>query len=94
MDAFVERWQAQKADRAEQRESRADHHQARDEDYNPDGKVGDRSYRHSMTSPRIRNFASATVETKPRRPMTRAASKYTVRPLPIPKVTSSSMAIM
>ena len=36
VDAFVERWQAQKADRAEQRESRADQQQARDEDDNPD----------------------------------------------------------
>src|SRR5262245_20589079 len=77
--ALVEALQPEQAQGAAERESRAQH------DQDAGGPV------HSITSPRSRNFAAAAVETKPRAAMTSAASKYSVVPVRMPKVSTSSM---
>src|SRR5690606_41121439 len=73
VDAVVEGFQPEEAPGADQRQPRADEQEGRDEDRRPERKIG--GVAHSITSPRIRNLASAAVATKPRTAMMSAASK-------------------
>ena len=73
MHPFVEASEPQEPDRPEQGQRRSQDQEEPREQSRPDRQVGERG--HSITSPRMRNFASATVETKPSSAITRAASK-------------------
>jgi len=74
MKPLVEGRQPQEADGADQGKRRTDQQKECHRKGNGKRKVCCR-IDHSITSPRIRNFASATVETKPSSPITSAASK-------------------
>src|SRR5690606_12827414 len=87
---LVEAAEAERADGAGKRQRGACKQQCGGEKGRPDGQVG--GVAHSITSPRMRNFASATLETKPNTPMISAASKYTSLPVRMPTVSASSMA--
>ena len=77
MDALVEGAQPQQADRADEREPGAQHQQRRDGHRRPKGEIEREvgGVCHSITSPRMRNFENAAVETKPSSEMSNAASK-------------------
>src|SRR5690606_5523773 len=91
MKSLVESPQAQQAYRAEHSRRRAGHHQDRNPEGRPRREFG--SCRHSMTSPRIRNLASASVLVNPSSAMTSADSKYRVLPVWIPNTRSISIAL-
>src|SRR3546814_12668847 len=63
MNPLVEALQAQEAQAADQRKRGAGNHEERGQNRDPDGNVV--AFHHSLTSPRIRNLASAPVATKP-----------------------------
>ena len=73
MDPLEEGAEPDEPDRADQSQSRAEHDEKGDQDRRPERQVGDRV--HSITSPRIRNLARATVDTKPSSAISSAASK-------------------
>src|SRR5690606_6510187 len=73
MDALVEGREPHQPDGPDQRDESAAQDQQRDAELHPFGRVA--GIAHSITSPRIRNFASAAVATKLSAPMTSAASK-------------------
>src|SRR5690606_31141404 len=74
VDAIIKTAQPDKADHSRQRQKAAKQYKGRDDNCQPKRHVL-YSFAHSITSPRMRNLASATVDTKPRMPMTSAASK-------------------
>src|SRR5690606_29770243 len=71
--ALVEGTEAHQTDGAEQGQAGTNEKEERREQCRPQGQIGKTG--HSITSPRMRNFANATVETKPRSEITSAASK-------------------
>ena len=73
MDAFVESLEPQQASGADERDAGAEYDEKGRHERNERREL--RGMAHSITSPRIRNFASATVATKPSMPITSAASK-------------------
>ena len=73
MNPLVEGAQPKQTERADQGDGGASQHEQGDKQGGPAGKIG--RLDHSITSPRIRNLASATVPTNPRSAMTSAASK-------------------
>lgn len=75
MDAFVKRGKPKEANRADQRKQRAGDKEKGNADGHPYGNIQRAEYIIRITSPRIRNFASATEATKPCMPITSAASK-------------------
>src|SRR6185437_348072 len=89
--AFEEAAEPHQADGADQGDRRAGNDQQGDQYRRPFGEC--REPAHSITSPRIRNLARARVPTKLTTPITSAASKYTVLPVRMPNVTSTSMAL-
>ena len=73
MDALVEALQPRQAKRTNHADQPAQHQQHRDRHGRPPRQGFGAA--HSITSPRIRNLASAMVETKPSKAMISAASK-------------------
>src|SRR5690554_5886985 len=73
MDAVIKGPKPDEPDAACQREAGAQQQEGCYRDCRPEGEICGRG--HSMTSPRMRNFASATVATKPRTPIISDASK-------------------
>src|SRR3954447_8159003 len=73
VDPLVECAEPQEAQRTDQCDDGASKNEKCRESSSPGRQVFDAV--HSITSPRSRNFASATVPTKPKRAMARAASK-------------------
>src|SRR5690606_4963189 len=91
MNALIEAFQAEKPEAADQGKRGAGDHEEGGQHRGPHGNVA--AFHHSITSPRIRNLARATVATKPSKAMTRAISKYSVLPVRMPNVSSSSIAL-
>ena len=73
MNPLVETFEPQGADSPGKRKSRPEEDEKGCQQGSPRGQVS--CVRHSMTSPRMRNLASATLETKPSTAMISAASK-------------------
>ena len=73
MDPLVEGLEPHQADRAEQGDRGPEDEQEGDDQRHPQRKFPEPA--HSMTSPRMRNLASAAVETKPSSAITSAISK-------------------
>src|SRR5690606_3569779 len=91
VQAVVEFFQPGKAKRADHGQRGAKHDESRYEDRDPQRNICQRV--HSITSPRNRNFASATVATKPMTAITIAASKKKIEPSRIPVTRNSSITV-
>src|SRR5690606_20184891 len=73
MDTVIETAESDEAHHAHQGEKPSDENEGGDDNSQPDRHIV-HCFAHSITSPRMRNLASAKVETNPSTPMIRAAS--------------------
>src|SRR5690606_34572853 len=90
--ARVEILQAQQADRADQRQQASGNQQHGRRNRGPQRQF---RFRHgSITSPRNRNLASATLLTKPNSAISSAISKYTVDVERMPSMSRLSMPLI
>src|SRR5690606_26542121 len=90
MQALIKAVEAPEPQAADQGQQPAEHEQRGNQEVRPQGEHEFR--RHSMTSPRSRNLASAIELTKPSRAMVTAASKNSVLSKRMPSTSSMSMA--